>query len=244
MRSWRLRYFGSVILLLVVSIIGASYVSATTSSSTNYQTTQTHFGPASTSHSCSGSYCSEVSIGSAGATPSTGYSTSFTSAPDGKPSLSMIIDPGVSNLGVLSTDATAYKIMTVKVRSQLSGGYTLQVVGDAPHVGSNYLKTSASPVASQPGHEQFGVNVVKNTSPKVGSDPNQIVKGSSGDGGKVASNYGSANKFMYHPDDLVASSGEQSSETSYTISMIINISGSTVPGHYAGDFQILMMPGF
>lgn len=243
MRSWKRQSIVAALLLVAVCLLsGTAY--AETSQSSNYQTTETHFGPHSADGSCSGQYCSEVSIGSSGAVSPDSYSPSFQTVPNDKPTLDIAIDPGVSKLGVLSTDSTAYKTMTVHVRSQLSGGYTLQLVGDPPHVGKHMLATPSTPTTSQPGHEQFAVNVVANTTPSVGTDPDQIVKGGDGTGGVVAPDYATANKFMYNSGDLIARSSEQSSETTYTVSMIINISGSTVPGHYGGDFQILMMPGF
>lgn len=244
MRSWKWRYVGGALLVAGICL-GTGTVYAETSQSTHYQATETHFGQHSADGSCSGTYCSEVSIGSSGTTsPDSSYRASFKTVPSSEPSLNIIIDPGPSNLGILATDSTAYKVMTVHVRSELSGGYTLQMVGDPPSAGAHTLATPSSPADSQPGHEQFAINLMKNTSPSVGTDPDQVSAGSNGTGGAPAVHYGTANKFMYHSGDMIASSSEQSSETTYTVSMIVNISGATPPGHYSGDFQIIMMPGF
>jgi len=228
-------------MLLVAS--GAGTANAITSSSNNYQMTETQFG--NTQKSCSGQYCAEASIGEAtDGEASTDGSTQFEDIVNNEPSLDMIVEPGDSNLGVLSTERTATKITSIKIRSYLiAGGYSLQIIGEAPKYGDHYLNTSGSPMASTPGTEMFGINVVANTSPAVGANPVQVpadqqVFGVAND------NYKIPNKFMYQSEDVIAHGQTDSGRTDYTISMIVNISSTTPAGKYTGDFTAMLIPAY
>src|SRR5690606_432498 len=105
-----------------------------TSTSTNYQATEMQFGNGSSVESCSEQYCARASIGSLSANSSQSASGSATFEPisSDEPLLEVIVEMGESNLGVLSTEQTATQTTVVKVRNYLSGGYTLQVVGNPP----------------------------------------------------------------------------------------------------------------
>lgn len=220
---------------------------ATTSSSTNYEITEAEFGAGATLDSCSGQYCAQATIGSLsgddGVSPS-GSTASFTPlATDSQPSLEVIVERGESNLGVLATDKTASTAMVVRVRSYLSNGYVVQIAGDPPTYRQHALATPITPVASTPGIEQFGINAVKNTTPAIGADIDYIA----GEGlsfGEILANYGTANKFMYQSGADVAISRSESAETKYTISMVVNVAGSTPAGHYSTDLSAVVVPFF
>lgn len=232
-----------VVLLVAVFSFGVTLpVHADTSSSSSYQMTEMSFGNASTLQSCSGTYCSSVSIGDSSGTPAAS-STSFGSIPSTEPALEMIVDAGASDLGVLSTTQTATKTTVVKVRDYLSGGYTLQIVGDPPTFDGHTLATPANPTSSQPGHEQFAINLAANTIPAVGADVVQV-PAASGTYGAVNANYSAANLFKYASGDTVAHGVTDSGSAEYTISMIVNISTATPAGHYTGDFAAVVIPAF
>lgn len=220
-----------------------SSVWAVTSTSNNYQLTETQFGGGSNLQSCSGQYCAQVSIGDAsiGRSGSSSNSAQFGAITSSDPLLEVIIEDGVSNLGTLSTETTATKTMIVKVRSHLSSGYILQIIGDPPKFEGYTLATPNSPTASQPGTEQFAINAVANTVPTVGANPVQVPSDQTSFG-VVADNYKTSNQFMYTSEDVVARSNSESGRTDYTISMIVNISSGTPAGHYAGDFAAVIIP--
>ena len=177
----------------------------------------------------------------AGDSKTAGGSAKFGSITPDEPSLDVIIEPGQSFLGDLSTEQTATKTTIVKVRSYLSNGYFVQVSGDPPKYGGHTLSTPASPALSQPGTEQFGINVVANTSPSVGANPVQVPS-SDFSFGQAFSGYNTANRFQYRSGDTIASSSVASGQTDYTISMIVNISNLTPSGHYSGDFAAVVVP--
>lgn len=172
---------------------------------------------------------------------STNYSATFGPVTGTDPLLEVIINPGVSNLGDFSSTATATKTTVVKIRSYLSSGYILQIVGDPPKISGHTLTALSLPTASTPGVEQFGINAVANTSPNIGAAPVQVPS-SQFSYGVVNSGYNTANLFKYVSGDTVAHSSVASGETDYTISVIVNISNTTPAGHYTADYAAVVVP--
>jgi len=244
MRKQRL-WTGVKVMLAVMLVLasGAGTANAITSSSNNYQMTETQFG--STQKSCSGQYCAQASIGEAtDGKASNNSSVEFEDITNNEPFLDMIVEPGDSNLGVLSTERTATKTTSIKIRSYLiSGGYSLQIIGTPPKFNGHTLNTPNIPTNSVPGTEMFGINVVANTTPVVGANPVQVpadqqVFGVAND------NYKTSNKFMYQSEDVIARGQTDSGRTDYTISMVVNISSTTPAGKYTGDFTAMLIPAY
>jgi methionine-rich copper-binding protein CopC len=235
---------GVMFMLTAMCIVvgGAGTAHAITSTSNNYQMTETQFG--SSQNSCSGQYCAQASIGEATDGRAIASSTvEFQDVVDNVPLLDVVIEAGASDLGVLSTEKTATKTTTVRVRNYLTGGYTLQMIGDPPKFEGHTLRASTEPTASTPGVEQFAVNAVANTAPVVGSNPVQIPADQKAFG-VVNTDYQFANLFKYASQDTIAHSTADSGHTDYTISMIVNISSSTRAGNYSGDFTAVVIPAF
>jgi hypothetical protein len=243
-RTWRYSKF--VLLIVAIAVGGTGTAFATTSTSNTYQVSETQFGGGSSLESCSGQYCAKTSIGNIGG--NTGGSSSSGSATFGdltadEPRLEMIVDPGTSNLGVLTAEHTATKTTSVQIRNYLGDGYTLQIVGDPPKFAGHTLSTPSSPTASTPGVEQFAINVTNNSTPNIGTAPVQVPTGVT-DFGVVDTNYDNANQFMYSSEAVIARSAAKSGRTDYTISFIINISNATPAGHYEGEYSAVLVPAF
>lgn len=235
----------SVVVLSIV-IAGAGTAFAQSSSSSHYQITETQFGSGSSAQTCSASYCSRTSIGdlTAGQSKSVGGTASFGSITPDEPSLEVIVQPGISDLGNLTAEETASKTTVVKVRSYLSNGYMMQIVGDPPKVAGHTLSAITSDnVSSTPGVEQFGINLTANSSPSIGALPVQVPDAQTSFG-VVNSGYSTPNKFKYINGDVVAHSATESGQTEYTISTIVNISNQTPAGHYTGDFSAVVIPSY
>lgn len=234
-------YVRAVPVMVLGALVLTGTAFAVTSSSPNYQLIETEFNSGSSTHSCSQQYCAEVTVGSdmKGQT----HAVFDASINMDEPFIEVIIEVADSNLGTLSTTTTATKTTLVKVRNNLTRGYVLQIVGNPPHYNGHTLATSLSPIASLPGTEQFGINVVANTSPSVGAHPVQVPA----DGlvyGEPAEGYDVPNQFKYESGAVVARSTADSGRTDYTISMIVNISSATPAGHYSGDFATIIIPSF
>ena len=91
----------------------APAVSAETSSSPNFTVTETEFGSGSSAETCKGQYCMRGSIGNMVA--GTSGTASFGPITPDIPTLEVIVaaGPEPSHLGVLTTEQTATKTMTV-----------------------------------------------------------------------------------------------------------------------------------
>lgn len=233
----------SLVMVLVFAV--PSVAGALNSNSESYQLSEVQLGGTINQNGCSEGYCAEVSIGdtNAGGASSDNYSVEFGEIVDDEPVLEVVVEAGESNLGILSTEETATKTALIKIRSYLAGGYTMQITGDAPQFGTHSLSTPTVPSLSTPGLEQFGINLVENSSPNVGANPVQAPDVGV-EFGKVSSNYNTPNMFMYISGSTVAYSETDSGRTDYTLSMIVNISNSTPAGHYFGDYTVVVVPAF
>lgn len=240
-RLWRLSGGAlAAALFIVVALVGGSAF-AQQSSSDNYQMVESQFGSTSSNESCSDGYCASVSIGNDSGSSAT--TANFGEANYSEPLLEMIVIPGEGNLGQLTTEKAGTKTMQVKIRNYLTGGYRLQLIGDAPKYGGHSLYALPTPTTSQPGKEQFGINLISNTSPSVGVNP--IAQPGGGDAlGTVLANYKIQNQFMYVNGQTVAETTTNTGGGDYTISMIVNISNKTPAGQYSGDFAAVVLPYF
>lgn len=232
--------------MALFAVAATTTVLATTATSPNYEASETEFGAGAALEACSGQYCASATIGAIGGESSSEHFSAAFSTPaegDEEPLLELMVEPGEAHLGQLGTDRTATRTMLLHVNSYLAGGYTLQVTGVPPHFNDYTLASPLQPTASSKGSEQFAINAVANTDPEIGTDPTSI-SDSTTVPGVVLPNYGMPNKFMYINGDTVARSTTESSKIRYTISMIVNVAGTTPAGHYAGDFSAMVTPDF
>lgn len=236
---------GVTAVLLAVPIA----VSADQSSSTNYQVNETFFGTGGELNASSTNYSSKQSAGelTVGAMRSTIYSaqagfntdrTPYIAAATLTPSVDIgVLDPSRANVGTAQFWAKAY----------LADGYTVQAYGGPPTNGVHTMTASATPFASTSGTEQFGINLAANNSisgamtgtpltsvGNFGSAPTQYPDYSSNPFGfgQVDSDYTTANSFKYINGDTIAYSTRSSSDTTFTISYLFNISRVTPSGTY------------
>ena len=248
MRTWGLwRY--SRLLLVAVSVVVSSSPAALAqqplSSSDNYQVSEMQFGGGSALESCSGSYCARATIGDiSGGNSTSGPSTaSFGPITSDDPLLEVIIDPGESNLGVLSAETTATKTTVIRIRNNLTSGYTLQLIGDPPKFGNHTIPAMAEQAPSDPGTEQFGINLVYNSTLNFGAN-RVFVPADQLTFGEVGGDYNDTNQFKYSSGDVIATGLTDWGRTDYTVSMIFNISNTTPAGRYEATFSAVVIPAF
>lgn len=213
-------------------------VSAQQATSTNYGVNEVYFGTGGELNACSSSYCSKQSAGetAVGKTSSTNYSAQAGNNTNRDPYIEFVVTGATTDLGVLTTASATVATGTFSVKTYLAGGYVVQTVSDPPTSvlpGNPTLQPLSSPTASSPGTEQFGINLVANTSPTTfGANPIQNPDASFSYG-TAASGYGTANLFKYVKGDTVAQSTQSSGETDYTVSYLFNISNVTDAGEYS-----------
>lgn len=132
-----------------------------------------------------------------------------------------------SDMGVLSPDATLTAQSQLAVGTNASVGFTVTVNGDAPAAGTNVIDSPSVPTISRPGTNQFGINLVANSAPVVGSDPEGTWANA-----VPTPDYAIPNRYKYIPGDVVAYSPNVSLMKKFTISYILNSSADLHPGVY------------
>lgn len=94
---------------------------------------------------------------------------------------------------------------------------------------------------SEPGKEQFGLNLAANTNPLVGANVAQV-PADQAIFGVANDDYKIPNQFKYVSGDVVAHGLLDSGEANYTVTMIVNIASSTPAGRYSADFSAVLIP--
>jgi len=237
-------------LVLCVGLAGTA-AATTTSSSPNYSVTETQFGSGSALNDCSASYCAKLSAGdtAVGRASSNNYSAQLGSNTSDVPYLAVSIGGGAHDMGVLDDTHTVTATNTVDVTTYLSGGYVIQLVGATPSQGVHNLSVPLGepgdvPFTSQQGAEQFGINLVANTAPAIGSNAVNEPSGGALSAGIVQPGYDTQNEFKYIDGDVIVNNPNGSGEALYTLSMIINVSSVTPGGHYSGGYSAVVIPTF
>jgi hypothetical protein len=245
--------FFSTAILIGLGFTGRSYACASyqQACSTNYGVSRTDFSSGSTlDTTCSTSYCADQTLGdtTVGLTTGTNYKAQTGYNVDRVPSLEFMVNTANINAGVLSVGSTATATASFSVESYLSSGYVVDTISPPPTYGSHTLSAPSTPTASAPGSEQFGINLVANTTAcgaptNFGANPVQVPS-SSFSYGTVTANYDTCGKFMYINGDTIAESAQSSGQTDYTISYIFNIDTTTPAGVYTMEQQLVATPTF
>ncbi|MBP7807245.1 hypothetical protein KA047_01990 [Candidatus Saccharibacteria bacterium] len=237
-----------VYLGIIVAVVNLSVgLVAAQSSSSNFQIEESFVGPGGSLESNSTNYGTapgQQAVNGVGGGPSASTNFRADSGPisTDDPSLSCTVDTASVNFGALSTSVAATATATFSVLNYTSYGYIVQIVGSPPSTGSYTLAGMTSTGPSAPGTEQFGINLVANTSPTTfGANPVQTPD-SSFSSGAAASNYNTANNFRYVAGETIASAAASSGLTEYTMSYIINAANTTAGGTYSGE-QTLVCVG-
>jgi hypothetical protein len=219
---------------LFVAVAGAT----PTYTSPNYGVDQATMSAGGVNDASSASYRANASLGdtAVGNSSSTNFQANSGFVTTADPYIEMTATAGTADLGYLNTGAAATTSWTFSIRSYLASGYIVTNASDPPTAtsgpGTHTLANLTSPTASSPGTEQFGINLVANTSPATfGANPVQIPDASYSFG-QVATGYDTANLFKYIKGDTVAYSTKSSGETDYTVSYLYNIAAVTPAGQY------------
>jgi hypothetical protein len=246
--------YGIIVAILgvvsVPSFVVANVYAAPTYTSPNYGVDEVFMGAGGLNDASSTSYRARASLGdlAAGNSSSTNYQVygGFTTTPD--PYLELTVTSSSVDLGYLSTSAAATTTNTFSVRTYLASGYIVTNASDPPTAtsgpGSHTLTNLTTQTASSTGTEQFGVNLVANTSPTTfGAAPSQIPD-SSYSFGQVNANYATTNQYRYNKGDTIAYSTKSSGTTAYTISYLYNISDATPAGEYVFNHVVVATSTF
>ncbi len=233
--------------LLLVLVLLPATAWAETLKSTNYSVDESYIGPGGLIDSNSPNYRMSDSIGdtAVGTSESGGqYRTDAGAPTPADPVLNFSVNSANANFGILGTGFTRTAISTFSVKNYTSQGYIVQVAGPAPKYNGRELTPLSTASSPSAGTEQFGMNLVSNTSPAtVGSAPNQIPDGTFSYG-EAATNYNTANLYRYVDGDVIARSTRSTGQTDYTITYIANMGPLTPAGNYTADHLLICVPTY
>jgi len=242
---------GVIVAAALPVMVGATGQSA----SSNYSVDQVNFGGGTQLHACSSSYCSDQTAGdlTVGNTKSSSYQANTGSQTARNEYLQLIVNATNIDTGGLSTSTPTTATATFSVKSYLAGGYVVVNASPPPQNGGGHtMATSTTAVASTAGTEQFGINVVANTTAcgapaNYGANPVQVPSGSFSFG-QAANGYNTCGQYKYAytaaNGNIIASSLSSSGETDYTISYIFNISPTTPAGTYTMNHVLVATSTF
>lgn len=240
MPRWFLLFVGSCLILVLFAIRPHSAF-AESSQSTNFRFDESTVGAGGLIQSSSNSFLADSVLGDLGIgnSASSGYQLNAGSKTTADPTLSFAINQNTASFGSFSPSGPTTAVSTFSVLNYTSYGYIVQISGTPPTYGSHTINAMTSTGASQFGIEQFGINLVANTSPlSFGANPDH---GQFGNGSATA-NYGTANQFRYISGETIASASASSGLTTYTISYLVNVSSLTPGGQYTSN-QTLIVTG-
>lgn len=142
------------------------------------------------------------------------------------------------NFGYLSSQSTSASQSQMLIATNAQNGYSVQVSGGTMTSGNNVIAALSSGSVSLPGTNQFGINLVANSRPAVGLNPQ-----GPGVGSPLAS-YAQSNVFQYSNGSVIASANQASNLREYTISYILNIASNQAPGYYATTLTYIGIGNF
>lgn len=239
-----MRKFGALGILLVsiLCCLGAGSV-VDALQSTNFRLNEPALGGFSNTKTQSTNFQASESGGILGVGNSTATNTQANSGNEttDDPALTFVVNSSGLNFGSFSPGSTAVTSSTFEVTDYTSYGYIVQMIGTPPTNGAHTIDAMPTTGPSLAGVEQFGINLVANTSPSsVGANPDHGQFGF----GDAATNYDTPNNYRFVSGETVVSGPKSSGKTVYTVSYIVNVSSLTPGGNYTGDQTLLCIAVF
>jgi hypothetical protein len=137
-------------------------------------------------------------------------------------------DTFYTDMGVLDTKSTLKAESEMAVGTNASGGFAITANGTPMSAATNIINSPTVPTRSTIGTNQFGINLVENTQPIVGRNPEGEWANAS-----AAPSYSMPDRYMYVPGDVVAYSPNVSLMKKFTVSYILNASPDLRAGVYS-----------
>lgn len=224
---------------MVIGLFNVSIATAETLQSTNYRFDESTVGAGGLIQSSSNNYRADSVLGdlAVGEAASSNFQIQAGNKTTHDPTLTVIITSPVASFGLFSATAPSTANTTFSVLNYTAYGYVVQLAGETPKYQSHAIDAMSATNTSQPGVEQFGVNLVANTLPtNFGANPNNGQFGF----GEVAPNYSTPNNYRYVSGETIALAPKSSGETHYTMSYIINVAGLTPGGTYTTNQSLIV----
>ena len=142
------------------------------------------------------------------------------------------------NFGNLSDTSTASGTTQMLTATNAGNGFSITVNGTTMISGTNAITGMSAADVSRPGTSQFGMNLVANTTPSVGVNPQ------GGGGAAPAAGYGVSNFYKFIPGDIVASYNNSDLYKKFTTSYIVNIPKGQAVGVYVSTLTYICTASF
>jgi hypothetical protein len=169
------------------------------------------------------------------------------------PELEVSVGTPSLDLGTATASSTISGVANFSVRVYLASGYSVYTRGGLPtQEGGNTIAGKSTLGAPIIGTEEFGINLVANTTPAAlsgtSSNPLQVADNTTGVStfgfGAAAAGYNTPNSYKYIDGDVVAGSTKSSGVTTYTISYVVNITPITKAGVYSMAHQMIVVASY
>jgi hypothetical protein len=233
-------YCAAVLVLMFLMSHGTFVAHAEPSpTSPNYRFDETSITGGGLIEANSANFRSSSSLGdtAVGNSASTNYQVEGGSQTTDDPALTFIVEDGDASFNDFSATTTATATASFSIINYTSYGYVVHILGTPPSNGPHTIPALATSSSSLPGTEQFGINLVANTSPiSFGANPDHGQFGF----GSATDDYDDPNMFRFVSGEAIASAPKSSGRTVYTISYIVNVGALTPGGQYKGNQTIIV----
>jgi hypothetical protein len=132
-----------------------------------------------------------------------------------------------SDMGNLYPDQTLTASSQMAAGTNASSGYIITANGPTMMAGLHSIAALTHPTPSNPGVNQFGINLVANTQPLIGSDPDGASTNA-----QVEQGYNIPNEYEYNSGNVVAEAPNVSLIRRFTVSYIVNSAADLPAGVY------------
>lgn len=132
-----------------------------------------------------------------------------------------------TDMGIMDPNSTLFAQSEMAIGTNASQGFSITVNGIPPSAGTHSIGGLSEPTASLAGTNQFGLNLVDNTYPDIGAEPEW-----DWDNAMPAPDYSLPDQFKFQSGDVVASAPNVSLMRKFTVSYILNSSEDVHPGIY------------
>jgi hypothetical protein len=252
-----LQLFWAVTIALVC-VPGTSFAQ---SASSNYRIEESYFGTGGEVDASSTNYRARQSAGSLGVGPasSAAYDAAAGFVTPSEPFLEVFVTGATVSFGTLDDLTTSFGSAqagtcncSFTVRSYLSSDYVVVTASQPPTNESGISLTAKSVLGAPSGSqsvEEFGINLVANTTlGTFGANPVNQPDSTFADG-KAEPGYDTPNQFKYNVGDVIARSPATAGnpgigETDYTISYIAKAKSTSKAGFYVMQHTLVVTPTF
>lgn len=254
------RKITGILVAVLVAVAGLPSLVSAQASSDNYRVEESYFGIGGNPDTSSDNYRARQSAGSlgVGSAASNNVRAEIGSNTPSEPFLEMYVTSATVDLGDLDDSSPSISAAQAEdcncsfsVRSYLSSEYVVVTASQPPtseNGNSLQAKSSQGAPSGSSSVEEFGINLVDNSSPDVGANPANQPDDSFADG-EAATGYEIANQFKYGLGDVVARApavlgNPGIGKTDYTITYMAKISSITAAGFYEMNHDLIAVPTF